>query len=130
MHKIFVYGTLRKGSTNDRFLKDANCMLDQCWTFGELHDTGLGYPAFKNHPTLKVYGEVYEITNEQLLLIDELEDFVEGADNNLYERTKKLVYADQGSIEVFVYLGGEHLFQKSQRIESGDWLEYQRSKLP
>ena len=124
MHKVFVYGTLRKGGSNEHFLKGATCTSDQCWTYGELHDTGLGYPAIKQHSSLKVYGEIYEITDEELALVDELEDYVEGGDNNLYDRMKTIVFSQEGEEEVFVYIGEEQLFQKSSKIESGDWLDY------
>lgn len=124
MHKVFVYGTLRKGGSNEHYLKLSTCISDHCWTYGELHDTGLGYPAIKEHPSFKVFGEIYEIDDDQLKLVDELEDYEEGGENNLYDRIKTTVYTNEGETEVFVYLGRNTLFEKSNWIESGDWLTY------
>ncbi|MBS4172772.1 gamma-glutamylcyclotransferase family protein [Bacillus sp. FJAT-49736] len=124
MYKVFVYGTLRKGGTNEHFLKGAVCISDQCWTFGELHDTGLGYPAIKHHPSEKVYGEIYEVDDDVLMQLDELEDYREGDENNLYDRIKAIAYTKEDETEVFVYLGGNQLFEKSKLIAHGDWLKY------
>lgn len=127
MYKVFVYGTLRKGGSNEHYLNGASCISDRCWTYGELHDTGFGYPAIKQHPSFKVFGEIYEIDDEQLKLVDELEDYEEGGENNLYDRIKTTVYTNEGEEEVFVYLGRNQLFEKSSQIESGDWLRYMQN---
>ncbi|PKR83386.1 gamma-glutamylcyclotransferase family protein [Heyndrickxia camelliae] len=124
MHKVFVYGTLRKGGANEHYLKGATCISNRCWTYGELHDTGLGYPAIKEHPSTKVFGEIYVVDDDQLKLVDELEDYEEGGENNLYDRIKRTVYTNEGETEVFVYLGKNPLFEKSNLIESGDWMTY------
>lgn len=127
MHYVFVYGTLRKGESNDHFLTGATCITDFCWTKGELYDTGRGYPALKDHPSAKVIGELYEVTDVEIELLDELEGYIEGAENNLYERQKKTVYSSFDAQEVFVYIGNSHLFENSQWIESGDWKNHRQS---
>lgn len=124
MYNVFVYGTLRKEETNDHYLLNAKFLNDSCWIFGELYDTGMGYPAVKSHPSFKVIGELYEVTDEELKLLDELEGFIEGATNNLYDRKKRMVYTRQGSHEAYTYYGADHLFLNARRIVSGDWKAY------
>ncbi|WP_379969337.1 gamma-glutamylcyclotransferase [Ectobacillus sp. sgz5001026] len=128
MIHMFVYGTLRKGEENHHFLLGAKLISQQCWIYGEMYDTGFGYPAIVEHPFQKVYGELYTITNEQLKLIDELEDYVEGRKDNLYERMTKKVYTDNGSCESLVYVAGKELIARGEWLELGDWNVYQRLK--
>lgn len=124
MITIFVYGTLRIGEVNHHFLHGAKFVAEKCWIYGELFDTGYGYPGIKEHPTRKVYGEVYEVTAEQLRLVDELEDYVEGSADNLYERVSKQVQTEGGIMEALVYVAGKGL--DGERIDSGDWKDPQR----
>ncbi len=72
MHKVFVYGTLRKGERNDYLLKNATCIKEHCWTFGELYDTGYCYPAIKLSNEARVYGELYEVSDSELIELDQL----------------------------------------------------------
>jgi len=123
MMKLFVYGTLRKGEGNAHYLKNTNCLAEQCWTYGKLFDTGYGYPALKMSHSSQVYGELYAISDSELKQMDKLEDFNEGGSNNLYERVEQTIYTDNGPITAYVYIGGQsHLLNK--RIPDGDWKEY------
>ncbi|WP_316571419.1 gamma-glutamylcyclotransferase [Neobacillus sp. YIM B06451] len=123
MVKVFVYGTLRKGESNHHLLKNAVRIAEQCWTNGALFDTGYGYPALGLDPQAKVFGELYEVTAEELFRLDRLEGYVEGGTNNLYERVEQLVYTDKGAVTAYLYYaGGPDLLVK--RIPNGDWKEY------
>ncbi|MFS0864400.1 gamma-glutamylcyclotransferase [Fredinandcohnia sp. 179-A 10B2 NHS] len=126
MNKVFVYGTLRKGEKNHYLLKESVCLSDNCWVFGELHDTGYGYPVLKPSTISKVIGEVYEVNDEILQRLDVLEGYTEGSQSNLYERICQVVYQDGPFTEAFVYVTGSHLQERNHKIESGDWKTYRK----
>ncbi|WP_088102111.1 gamma-glutamylcyclotransferase [Halalkalibacter urbisdiaboli] len=123
-YDLFVYGTLRKGAGNHDFLKNARLLAEQCWINGELYDTGDGYPVLKQSIAGKVYGEVYQVNDQELELIDRLEDYVVEGEDNLYERIEQTVHTDKGSIRAFVYVAGKQLESCQQLIRNGDWKEY------
>ncbi|MCP8970061.1 gamma-glutamylcyclotransferase family protein [Ectobacillus ponti] len=118
---LFVYGTLRKDEHNHHYLEGAECVAEVCWTAGRLHDTGLGYPALEEAEG-QVYGELYRITEAHLPAIDELEDYVEGSTDNLYERVTRQIMTETGAHEAFVYVihpNYRHLLQV--HLAGGDW---------
>ncbi|CAG9620361.1 gamma-glutamylcyclotransferase [Sutcliffiella rhizosphaerae] len=121
--KVFVYGTLRNGEKNARILKHARLLAEQSWTDdGSLYDTGYGYPAFAADKSGTVYGELYEVNEEELVKLDLLEEYEQGRVNNLYERVTQTIHTDKGSISAYVYIGRKDLFKR--RIPTGDWKEY------
>ncbi|WP_263704846.1 gamma-glutamylcyclotransferase, partial [Bacillus thuringiensis] len=104
MHHVFVYGTLRKEQTNAHYMQGAICIADKAWTYGELFDTNEGYPAMTYSREEKVYGEVYEVNDEILRKLDELEEYTGNAETDLYDRIKQTVYAADREIEAYVYI--------------------------
>jgi gamma-glutamylcyclotransferase (GGCT)/AIG2-like uncharacterized protein YtfP len=123
MFNVFVYGTLRKGERNAHLLEKATRIAETCWTKGELYDTGNGYPAIKQSASSIVYGEVYQVSNKELIELDYLEGYTEGGVNNLYERVEQEVNTEHGIITAFVYVSARDSLLK-ESIESGDWLKY------
>ncbi|MCA1062928.1 gamma-glutamylcyclotransferase [Rossellomorea sp. AcN35-11] len=116
---VFVYGTLRKHEKNHFVLKGATLEREQAWVDGVLFDTKRGYPALKEGMGI-TYGEVYSIDTDILADLDELEDFIEERDVNLYSRKLKRVNTDKGTQEAYVYYSeNEELFK--EEIPSGDW---------
>lgn len=121
--KVFVYGTLRKGEVNAHLLNNATCLEKNCWTYGQMYDTGEGYPAITPSITFRIVGELYEVTENELKLLDELEDYEEGSTNNLYERVEQEIYTDNGATVAFVYVTNrKELLMKE--IANGDWKAY------
>jgi gamma-glutamylcyclotransferase (GGCT)/AIG2-like uncharacterized protein YtfP/cation transport regulator ChaC len=119
---VFVYGTLRKHERNHSLLSESTQIAEQAWTYGELYDTGRGYPMMKPSSDKKVYGEVYEVNKEQLERLDSLEDYVPGRKDNLYERVNQTIYTDRGDLEAYLYLSEKVSLTE---IPSGDWKIYQ-----
>ncbi|WP_456274455.1 gamma-glutamylcyclotransferase [Bacillus sp. AK031] len=117
--KIFVYGSLRKNQKYHYYLEDSELVSEQAWIKGELYDTGEGYPALKEGSG-RVYGEIYEINQAVLERIDELEDFKENSDENLYLRQTAEAVTDSGSLDVIFYTGFQPTLFK-ECIPSGDW---------
>jgi gamma-glutamylcyclotransferase (GGCT)/AIG2-like uncharacterized protein YtfP len=74
--RVFVYGTLKRGRGNNRFLEDAE-LLGRCIITGKHTLVDLGYyPGLvenKNGETHSVVGEVYRINRETLDTLDMLE---------------------------------------------------------
>lgn len=122
--KVFVYGTLRKHEGNHGLLKNAVPIAQQAWTYGELFDTGYGYPALKCSEQGKVYGELYEIDQTILSKLDHLEDYKANREDNLYERVEAQIFTDIGEYSGFVYIEKQEGLGK-ELILHGDWKLYQ-----
>lgn len=133
MLKIFVYGTLRAGASNHDYLQSSKCLFKQAWTYGELFDTNQGYPVMKRTNKHKVIGEVYEISESDLTLIDALEGYEVNGKNNLYDRIIIDVYNDKGEvIKAITYVSGHSFSGAVDKIAFGDWRLYnylQKDKL-
>ncbi|HDR7800435.1 gamma-glutamylcyclotransferase [Bacillus tropicus] len=127
MHYVFVYGTLRKEQTNAHYMQGAICIADEAWTYGKLFDTNEGYPAMTYSSEEEVYGEVYEVNDEILRKLDELEEYTGNAETDLYDRIKQTVYAADREIEAYVYIAQDKKMILKV-IDSGDWVEYQKEK--
>jgi gamma-glutamylcyclotransferase (GGCT)/AIG2-like uncharacterized protein YtfP len=117
---VFVYGTLRKGERNHRLLEQADWIAEQCWTHGEMFNTGYGYPAIKQSNTEKVYGELYAINADELKRLDLLEGYIGGRNDNLYDRIKQPIHTDTGTVEASVYVASNESLVNTP-ISSGDW---------
>ena len=127
MHHVFVYGTLRKEQTNAHFMQGAICIADRAWTYGKLFDTNEGYPAMTYSNEEKVYGEVYEVNDDILRKLDELEEYTGNAETDIYNRITQKVYAADREIEAYVYIAQDKKMILKV-IDSGDWVEYQKEK--
>jgi gamma-glutamylcyclotransferase (GGCT)/AIG2-like uncharacterized protein YtfP len=126
MVKVFVYGTLRKGQINDHYLQKTTCISDHCWTLGEMYDTYLGYPAVKHDDSNRIYREMYIVTEGELALLDELEDYQVCREDNLYDRILQTVYTDKSEVVAYIYIANkENLLRK--RIVGGDWKKYKNT---
>ncbi|GIM46649.1 putative gamma-glutamylcyclotransferase YkqA [Collibacillus ludicampi] len=121
---VFVYGTLRRHETNFHFLKNAERVAAQCWTYGQLFNTGEGYPAMIESMTERVYGELYRVTPNELKALDQLEDYYGEGCHNLYDRIRQTVYTDRGKVEAFVYVWAQDNNSLKEHIVSGDWKCY------
>ncbi|MFD1037855.1 gamma-glutamylcyclotransferase [Virgibacillus byunsanensis] len=126
MNLIFVYGTLRQGERNHHYLEGSRCIYMQAWVNGQLFDTSYGYPIMKPSDSVKVFGEVYEVTDAQFDRINDLEGYIENGSDNLYERVPITVYNDKGNIiEAITYVSGRSLEHSIDDIPFGDWKVFQ-----
>ncbi|MFC4023022.1 gamma-glutamylcyclotransferase [Oceanobacillus longus] len=125
MNKVFVYGTLRINENNHNYLQGSTRLQNQVWIYGKLFDTKFGYPVMKEHNNEKVYGELYEVNEEQLVAINQLEGY-EGQPDNLFERKMVTVYDETGKVtEALTYITGRSLADSTDVIPFGDWKVYQ-----
>jgi gamma-glutamylcyclotransferase (GGCT)/AIG2-like uncharacterized protein YtfP len=123
MTKVFVYGTLRQGECNHRrYLGSAKCLgaarTEPAYSLVDLNH----FPAMIDGGTSAVVGEVYEVTDEELAMLDRLE----GHPNFYYRTTCRL---ETGQIvSTYMMLGAK--VEGYPRIDSGDWLDIRQEFLP
>ncbi|MGX1194157.1 gamma-glutamylcyclotransferase [Metabacillus sp. SLBN-84] len=128
---LFIYGTLRHGESNFTYMKGALCLAEQARTSGRLYDTGEGYPAMTAESGA-VYGELFELDEENLEKIHELEGyFAENHQDNLFELKEITVMTDTGEFRALSYIMNTSKTTRMKQIQSGDWKEYMfASELP
>ncbi|MCI0764963.1 gamma-glutamylcyclotransferase family protein [Bacillus sp. TL12] len=123
MHYVFVYGTLRKQQENAHYLHGATSISEEAWTYGKLFDTNEGYPAMICTKEDKVYGEMYEVDDEILKKLDELEEYTGNTETDLYDRITQTIYFADKEMHAYVYTAqNKKMLQKP--ITSGDWVKY------
>jgi gamma-glutamylcyclotransferase (GGCT)/AIG2-like uncharacterized protein YtfP len=93
--RFFVYGTLCRGQCRERCWPCPPLDITPAWTFGTLYDRH-DYPAMRlGHD--RVRGECWRFAPEQMNLVREVLDQVEGTDQpgtaNLYDRVVVEVYS-------------------------------------
>jgi gamma-glutamylcyclotransferase (GGCT)/AIG2-like uncharacterized protein YtfP len=126
---VFVYGTLRKHQSNAHLLKAATLVAAQCWMKGEMYDSPFGYPFMKQSENGTVYGELYQVNDQQLKRLDDLEDYRGAGQDNLYDRVLQTVYTDTGSFQALVYvLPKNKQIENLTYIEGGNWSVYRLLK--
>jgi gamma-glutamylcyclotransferase (GGCT)/AIG2-like uncharacterized protein YtfP len=133
-HLIFFYGTLmtpfnRPGRTRI----DSQLMFEAHGRIAAvLFDLGM-YPAAvpADHHNARVRGEVYQMTNAAAVLqvLDEIEGYsLSEPDTSLYTRRLTPVTLDDGRIvNAWAYFYNAPL-GRAERIDSGDYLEYLKSR--
>ena len=116
---IFVYGTLRRGGSNHRFLSRAR-FVREARSAPEYRMVDLGgFPAVVAGGRDAIVGEVYAVDAGTLTLLDELEDAPD------YFRRSSL-RLDDGE-EVVVYLLPPGQAAGFPHISSGDWSGVERA---
>lgn len=110
MARIFVYGTLRKEMYNyDQYLKDKQSFREYGYIKGKLMSLkGRKYPAFLLEGNDMVLGEIHEVDDEFIKVLDVLESyFGENNPNNEYNKIVCDIYDDNETIieqiPVYVY---------------------------
>lgn len=115
--RLFVYGTLRRGEVRWPFLEPL--VVDEGvpdTAAGQLHDTGLGYPAAVFDGSATIHGATFRLSPDTLAQALELLDEVEGAVVGLYHRIEVTTGAGH---RAWAYASGESL--DLTPIPSGDW---------
>lgn len=126
MVRIFVYGTLRRSGCRDmtRCYPEAR-FLSPATAKGTLYDLG-EYPGLRLIGTDVVLGELFDVDDETLGLLDALEGCVpEAPELGEYVRTEIIVSRSNGNSEAaFVYEINEAFVQGCSTIPSGDWISH------
>ena len=121
---IFVYGSLRFGFELNHFLRNSR-FVGLAFAEGfKMYDLG-AYPGVVRGEGI-IYGEVYEIDDELLKKLDEVEDYT-GSPSDLYVREKIRVYFDPkrryylDNVNIYVY--NQDISGREVIIE-GDYAKY------
>jgi gamma-glutamylcyclotransferase (GGCT)/AIG2-like uncharacterized protein YtfP len=122
-HFVFVYGTLRQGGframpgifPDSKFVGTAN-------VHGRLYDFG-EFPGLRiDESSSTVTGEVYQIDEEVLNRLDEIEV------SSNYLRKQIVVSVGDRTVTCWIYEPDPEFYSLSNQITSGDWIEYARTK--
>lgn len=128
---VFVYGTLRPGEVNwehrleGRVVDAVPARLDGV----ALVDCG-PYPAAVERPGAPgVAGDLLWVEpalwGRTVELLDELEGYVPGDRDNLFERVVRAVVTGAGTVDAWVYLAGHELAAADvPEVPGGDWVAY------
>jgi gamma-glutamylcyclotransferase (GGCT)/AIG2-like uncharacterized protein YtfP len=122
-HLVFVYGTLRQGGVRAMpELFPGAKFVGRAKVRGWLYDFG-AYPGLMiDEAGSLVTGEVYEIDDEILAGLDEIEAPA------FYERKQIEVALDNQSRHCWIYEPKLELYPQRSLISSGDWIEYAKTK--
>jgi gamma-glutamylaminecyclotransferase len=113
MHKVFVYGTLKKGWGNNRLMVEGNAkFLGPAVTMDSFKLYGMGVPFMRPGGDDVVAGEVYEVDDATLARLDRLEGHSITGDG-MYNR--ELIPVRYGTPDnyktetVFAYIGNKRV---------------------
>ncbi|MHC4829414.1 MAG: gamma-glutamylcyclotransferase family protein [Planctomycetota bacterium] len=112
-HRIFVYGTLRRGQAQASLLAGATHLeLTRTAPAYTLMDLG-PFPALLDHGSTAVVGDVYVVDTETCAQLDAYE-----GTPHLYQRRD--LNLENGSVaEGYIYVGRIH--RNHRLLPSGDW---------
>ena len=114
MHRIAVYGTLRRGCGNHSLLEDSTFLFEGI-VDGVIYSLG-GFPGYKSAPAGNVIVEVYEVDDATLARVDRLE----GVGMGFYDRREVYAWGDdlEGNVFIYEYCGKVY---EDRIIPTGDW---------
>ena len=113
-HRMFVYGTLRRGCSNDHYLERATLIGEARTRRGfRLHDLGYYPGMIRDHGWARVLGEVYAVDSSTLADVDRLEGHP-----RYYVRTPIVL---DGGLHVETYLLQLDQVGGRPMIRGGDW---------
>ncbi|RKP52742.1 gamma-glutamylcyclotransferase family protein [Trinickia fusca] len=126
---VFVYGTLRAGEINDigraaaRNQIDTPRLIGSTSTHGRLYDFGR-YPGLVPDGSAgAVRGDVYEIDEALVPVLDEIEGIYPGGDGLFLSKQITVMLNDRPVQCLFYPVGPESVANRA-RIQGGDWIAY------
>ncbi len=138
MALVFVYGTLRAGEVNDlneaarRHGLPAPRLIGSGSVPGRLYDFG-SYPGYVpaaagQQGSQRVVGDIYEIDEALIPVLDEIEEVYPGQ-ATLFVRTEQQVACADGMRRCLLYPVGAEAVRSLPEIEGGDWVAYRRGQV-
>ena len=112
---VFVYGTLRKGYWNHRLLENSK-FLGEARTKEKYSLYADGIPYVVKIPRTHIKGEVYEVDEETLRRLDQLEEHPD-----VYYREEIEVLLNGKPIKAWIYF---YPYPEGEFIPSGDYKDY------
>ncbi|WP_116135998.1 gamma-glutamylcyclotransferase family protein [Trinickia diaoshuihuensis] len=133
MRYVFVYGTLRAGEINDigaaaaRNGIGAPRLIGRAAVTGRLYDLG-DYPGLvQDESAGPVRGDVYEIDEALVPVLDRIEGVEPGVDSVFKSRELTVTVAGR-ELRCFFYPVDDVSVKGRTRIEAGDWISYRLAR--
>ena len=113
MHRVFVYGTLKRGFRNHRFLEKSR-FLGEAYTVAAYRMLDGRFPVLRDSGSdqMPVSGEVYEIDASTLIALDDLESVA----SRMYDRVETDVVLSAQSSRAFIYIGCGDYWDKKETV--------------
>ena len=128
---LFVYGTLRRGGSNDiARIAPAARFAGMARIRGRLYDLG-AYPALLPDAGAGwVAGELYTIPDAAWPALDALEEPVtpQRPDGEYFKITATVEDADGAPRQVWIYTANPAVLRLDREIGSGDWMAHARAR--
>jgi gamma-glutamylcyclotransferase (GGCT)/AIG2-like uncharacterized protein YtfP len=128
---VFVYGTLRAGEINDisvvasKHYISAPALIGTATLVGRLYDFGT-YPGLViDNDGVPVVGEVYEISEALVPVLDEIERVYPGVEG-LFCAHEATVVVRRSAVTCRLYPVSKDIVTGLAEIRSGDWVRYRR----
>src|SRR5438477_12185879 len=123
-HLVFVYGTLRRGGARSMSIMfPSSRFVAEAKVSGSLYDQG-AYPGLLlNESNSLVIGEVYEVDDEILNKLDEIE-----ASSYYWRRQVEVALGSTLRKPCWIYEPNPEFHSPRTLITSGDWIEYAKTK--
>lgn len=124
-HLVFVYGTLMAGFANHRVLGPTPCSLGAATTVDKFTMYTNGYfPALTLQELYTVRGEVYKVSDSDLIRLDRLEGYDVTRTSNHYERKLVTVALHSGDkVNAWVYYQKEPGY-RMEKLPIGCFADY------
>lgn len=133
MPRVFVYGTLRAGEVNDlnhaaaRHGIAAPTLVGTGTIAGRLYDFGT-YPGLVlDAGAGDVIGDIYDIPDALLPVLDEIEEVYPGQ-ATLFVRETRAVTCNGALVDCLLYPVADAAVAGLQRIDGGDWVAYRHAR--
>lgn len=111
-YRVFVYGTLRKGESNQHYLQEGLLIEDEVWAKGyEMYDL-IYYPVAVPSEVGHIKGEIWQIDENCLAEIDKLEGIEEGLYTRIFDNL----------LQAYIYIRPNSKgLTGIPKITQGDW---------
>jgi gamma-glutamylcyclotransferase (GGCT)/AIG2-like uncharacterized protein YtfP len=124
-HLVFVYGSLRRGSARSMSVRFPSAkFIAEAEVNGRLYDLGEYPGALTDESNSLVIGEAYEVDDG---LLNKLDDF-EASSNYRRQQVEISLGSQQRTGWIYVPENDPQSYSHRTLIESGDWIEYARTK--
>lgn len=122
-HKVFVYGTLKKGFPLHSYLKDCKFLGEFTtrpnYTMLDLE----GCPAVVKEGFTQILGEVYEVTDLDLGILDTVENYdPNNKETSMYIR--ETISTPYGMAYIYIF----NMFYCFNIVEDGNWQKIPNKK--
>lgn len=123
-HPVFVYGTLRNGGSN-HFRMAGSELVGEGRIFGRMYQIDW-YPALLCGGETLVKGELYRVSDENLLALDRFEGITRYAEEpREYRRVKALVMLSSGGTQTAWVWEWAGAVSGMSALDGEDWLAYE-----